>query len=190
MREKSRPGSFCSDGGHGGEEPVAATAIIGRRAGAGQQADILAGEIGGAQAGPVLAGIEQPVGAIFVIRGRQQLAEFAKELRLEALGEVVLAPGVARERSRALELAVARQRPRQRIFAVGRLRLRLREPAFHDPVRLMLGDKRFLRASAQPVGGGPVGMRLQKGREALEAGFMRMQLEPDPARGRVGEIGL
>ena len=70
------------------------------------------------------------------------------------------------------------------------LRLRLREPAFHDPVRLMLGDKRLLRASAQPVGGWPVGMRLQKGREALEAGFMRMQLEPDPARGRVGKIGL
>ena len=79
---------------------------------AGEQRDVLAGELGGAQRERVLSGVEQTIGAELVIGGRQKLAELLVEDRVEPLSDILVAPGVARQRRRRI-----------------RNRLRVRSPA-------------------------------------------------------------
>ena len=138
----------------------------------------------------ILPGIEQTVGAELVIGRRQQLAELLIEGRVESLSDILVAPGVARQRRRRFEIAVARARPRQRIFSIGGERLGFRKPRQHGLIGLTLGDERLLAATAQPIRRRPIRMDREEGGDPSETSVVWVKTQGDPAGGGVGERRL
>ena len=154
---------------------------------AGEQRDVLAGELGAAQRERILSGVEQTIGAELVIGRRQKLAELLIEDRIEPLSDILVAPGVARQRRRRFEISLASDRPRQGIFAKAGERLVFRKPGQHGLVGVTLGDERLLAATAQPVAGGPIRVSRKEFGDAPESGFVGMKPKAGPSRGGLGK---
>ena len=67
-----------------------------KNAGAGEQGDILAGELRRSQSEHILARIKKTVGAKLMVGCRQKLAKLFSKGRIESLSDIVVAPGLAR----------------------------------------------------------------------------------------------
>ena len=191
-RANSRPGSFCSAGGNGGDRARGQRPVGGGDARFGERHFVGAGERRGAQRRPALLGVEQPVGAIFVVGAGQQRGESLERLGFAPGVEIVVAPQRRDDRRRLVAAAGLEQRARQGELAGRRARRIAGETRRHDFGRRMVGVEAPLRDRADPVAARPMRVGGGEGGEALVVG-PRREPQGQPveggALGRVGRLG-